>query len=185
MKIKNILIVVLLIAGVSLYGYFRLVVIPQNNEKHKNYILMQQNPETHDFESVMKYKHLYMGNASNLSNLFNNLPLKEIDKTFQLFPENLTAQIEYKEISSNIDNNHLLKSLIYNSLSAYILINNLEKLIFVFEDTTYITKKNVFKNFFGDFSELLKIDIWKNNFQEPLKNDDYVNEISKTLIIEI
>ncbi|MBE5397251.1 hypothetical protein HT747_19120 [Brevibacillus borstelensis] len=87
MKSKNIWIVMLFLVGaISLTmveGYLK----PEAEAKEEQYRMEQRNPLTHDFENVLPYKHKYMGDAGNLGNLNYHLPLSDIPKTFQLFPE--------------------------------------------------------------------------------------------------
>ncbi|AKC62392.1 hypothetical protein AAGC94_05115 [Clostridium sporogenes] len=50
-----------------------------------------------------------MENASDLSSLYNNLPLKDDNKSFKLVPEKLTVGINYKENVGNIGEHEVKK----------------------------------------------------------------------------
>ena len=65
-------IVIVVILAVSIFLWVRFLGIPNNAEISDSN--MQENPETHDFEKILEYENNYMGNASNISALFQALP---------------------------------------------------------------------------------------------------------------
>jgi hypothetical protein len=179
MKTRNKIIVLLAIMGIVLFGIVQCVIIPKN----KQYIAQQQNPTTHDVNSILKYKNKYMGNFSNMANLFHTLPLNNIPMSFELFPDKLTAQVNYKDTIENINENKVNKALIYNSTVAFALIDNLEAINYNFTGIKYKVLRSDVKKWYGkDISDLLKKDIWKSKVQDKLNDNEYVNNCAKAIL---
>jgi len=91
------LIIALLLIGLGVLAFIEGYIKPEMRKKEQQYLSEQKDPLTHDFNRLLKFKSRYMGDASNLSNLNLNLPLYEIPRTFQLYPETLTAEINYQD----------------------------------------------------------------------------------------
>ena len=117
MKTRNKLIVLLLANGVILFGIIQGYVIPEQQLRAEQYANDQLHPATHDLKRILPYKSQYMGDASNLSNLFTHLPLSEYSRGFQLYPEELTAQVNYSMTS--IKPEEINQALMYNSAAAF------------------------------------------------------------------
>lgn len=183
MSTRNKVIVFLAVAGIALFGIIQGYIIPKNLEQEEQYRLEQQSPITHDLDSVMKYKHKYMGAAGNLINLFSQLPLGQLGKSFQLYPEQLTAEISYKEMVSVIGESEVHKALLYNSLAAFALIDNLQAIHYRFDDASYkVTRSDIQQVFGANLSELLNKETWKTNVQDRLKDDDFTEKSSKRVL---
>lgn len=75
MAARNKVIVALAMVGVLLLVYIQGVLIPNKLERERRYELEQQSPLTHDVSTILPYKSQYMGDASNLTNLYAHLPL--------------------------------------------------------------------------------------------------------------
>jgi len=178
MKTRNRLIICLAVIGVIACLIVQGYIIPQNNYEKAQYITQQQNPSTHDLNSILKYKNKYMGNISNLSNLFYNLPLNNLGISFRLFPDKLTAEVNYKEAVWRInesDENKVNKALIYNSTAAFALIDNLEEIDYNFTGSSFKVKRADVEKWYGsNLSWLLTKDTWKNKVQDKLENYDFI-----------
>ena len=163
METRNIAIIVLLIVGIVSYAVVHGVIIPKMDENRQQYIAEQLNPSTHDLESILKYKNKYMGNASNLINLFHSLPLSNAGTKFQLFSDQLTVEVDYQQTVSNIGETKVEKALIYNATAAFDLIDNLKALNFIFPDSSsYKVNREDVERWYGvKVSYLLSKDIWK------------------------
>jgi len=183
MKTRNRIIVFLAIIGIVLFGLVQGVIIPKNNQKKDQYVAQQVNPTTHDLNSVLKYKNKYMGNSSNITNLFHTLPLNNIPMSFELFPDKLIAQVNYKDTIENINENMVNQALIYNSTVAFALIDNLEAINYNFTGEGYKVQRSDIKKWYGkDLSSLLEKDVWKNQVQDKLKDNEYVNKCIKAIL---
>jgi len=183
MKTRNRIIIALSILGIVLYGYVQGVVIPKNNEKKQQYIAQQQNPRTHDLDTILKYKSKYMGDFSNLANLFRTLPLNSIERSYELFPDKLIAQVNYKDSIDNISEEEVVKALLYNSTAAFALIDNLEGVNYNFPGTNFMILRSDVEKWYGEkLLGLLKKDEWKSKVQDKLLDNEYVNNFTNVVL---
>ncbi len=183
MKTRNKIIVFLAIIGIILVGLVQGVIIPKYNHRTNHYIAEQQNPITHDLNSILKYKNKYMGNSSNITNLFYNLPLNNIPMSFQLFPDKLAVEVNYKDNIGNVNESKVNKALIYNSTAAFALIENLQVITYNFTGSKYkVLRSDVEKWYDTDLALLLKKDAWKNKVQRKLQDNGYVDNCIKSVL---
>jgi hypothetical protein len=183
MKTRNKLIICLAIMGIVLFGLVQGIVIPRNKQKKIEYVAQQQNPTTHDLDSILKYKTKYMGDASNIINLFSTLPLIEGETSFELFPERLTAQLDYKNAIADINENMVEKTLIYNSTAAFALVDNLEEINYNFTDGEYkVLRSDVEKWYDTGLSGLLINKEWESKVQDKLESIEYVNNCASAVL---
>lgn len=175
MNTKNKVILFLLIIGFSLFGIIQGVVLPNIKQDEAQYVKDQQEPLTHDFEASLPYKNKYMGNASNLFNLFHSLPLNNIEKTFQLDSEILSAEVIYNAKASNIGIEKIERSVVYNATAAFALIDNLEVVQFSFYDQNYqMLRSEIQAGYELPLSELADADMWEREVQFRLKDPDRI-----------
>jgi len=183
MKTNNKILIFLVVFGVILFGIFKGIVMPQMAQSKQLDTIEQQDPVKHNFESVLKYKNQYMGNASNLSNLFRSLPLSNIGVSFQLFPDTLTVDVNYKEAVDSIGEDKVNKALIYNATAAFALIDNLEAINFKFTGVSYkVLRSDVEKWFSVKLSTLAEKDTWKKTVQSKLDENEYVLNCTKAVL---
>lgn len=174
---KNALILSLIIIGVIGISSIEFFIKPELNRQEQQYEVEQKNPLTHDFQSVLKYKHPYMGNASNLINLNNHLPLQQIGRTYQLYPETLTAEINYEENSAYIDNTMLKQALLYNVTANFVLIDNLQTLKFNFTDRSYTFTRAAVQQWYSvPLADLQDVEIWKQQVGAKLSDHAFLNK---------
>ncbi|MBX4269445.1 DUF4825 domain-containing protein [Clostridium estertheticum] len=185
MKTRNNVIIGLAIMGIVLFGLVQFIVIPRNNQKNNQYMLQQQNPITHDINSVIKYRNKYMGNSSDIINIFHKLPLSNIKMSFELFPNKLTAEVKYNDTIANINENKVNKALIYNSTVAFALIENLKVINYNFTGSAYkVSRLDVEKWYGRDLPGLLKKEEWKSKVQDRLEENKYVNDFIKAVLMK-
>ncbi|MCB2307750.1 DUF4825 domain-containing protein [Clostridium estertheticum] len=185
MKTRNNIIIGLAIMGIVLFGLVQFIVIPRNNQKNNQYMMQQQNPITHDINSVTKYRNKSMGNSSNIINLFHKLPLSNIKMSFELFPNKLTAEVKYNDTIANINENKVNKALIYNSTVAFALIENLQVINYNFTGSAYkVSRLDVEKWYGRDLPGLLKKEEWKSKVQDKLEENKYVNDFIKAVLMK-
>ncbi|WP_232697649.1 DUF4825 domain-containing protein [Brevibacillus daliensis] len=174
MATRNKLLILLIVVGIILFGIIRGIILPQMEAKQEQYLLDQQNPVTHDLESLLPYKYKYMGKATNLINLYQHLPLAELEETYHFFPEKFTVEITYKEKVSAIDEFRLKASLIYNSVAAFSLIDNLEEIHYIFSGDSFTVTRSDMKRVFGEnLSELLTNEMWKEKVQDRISDKSF------------
>jgi len=202
-KQRERIIIILIIVGVLIFTLQRYYVQSMDKKQNK-YWNAQKEVTTCDLDYVMEYQNLYMGNASNIINLFRRLPLGVAIKDFQLFPKELTAQVNFTDsmlesgkvsmesksyvvegsvdILNAVHQNEVNKSLIYNSITAFALIDNLEGIIYKFTDITYTVKRDDIEAIYGDLDALLENDTWNKVIRDPLGDTEYVTELTEKLL---
>lgn len=183
MKTRNKIIIFLLIIGIVSFAFVNGVIIPKINANKQQYIAEQQNPSAHDLESILKFKNKYMGDAPNMINLFHSLPLSNVGTTFQMFPDQLTTDVNYQETVANIGTLEVKKALIYNATAAFALISNLESLNFKFSDSSsYKVNRDEVEKWYGEkTASLLSDKTWKEKVQTKLDDNQYVETCFKAL----
>jgi len=140
-------------------------------DKVKKEELMLQDPRTHNFEKVLSYENDYMGNASNLGNLFGALPLNEYKGTFEMDPEIYSLVMDYNTSAEELGET-AKQAVIYNTTAAFTLIGNLEVSEMRFQDKSYtVTKENVEKWFKTTLVDLKDPVVFKERVQDRLTED--------------
>ncbi len=139
--------------------------------------------------NIIKYKNKYVGNNSNTGGLIDKLPLAEYGYTFIIDDANLGLTINYNITGWYINEDYYLeKSLVYNSISLFLLIDNLEYIKFNFSGDSYeVTKKKLIE-LFPNYSilkdkpsELIEN---FNKYVEPKMNDiNFIKDIFDNLFI--
>ena len=126
-------------------------------------------------DNIIKYKSLYVGDNNNDGNLVSNLPLSEYGYVFSIDNDNLGLIINYNITDWYINSdNYIKKSLIYNSVSIFFLIDNIEYITFNFSGNSYkITRSNIEK-YYPDY-EKIKDDTF-SKYVENIINDDKIIE---------
>ncbi len=130
---------------------------------------------THDITSIEDYKNLYIGNASNVGNLFWNLPLNNVDMKFEIDSEACTLTVNYLDTVWNIGEEKVQRDLIYNSVAAMAAIDNLSGITYNFSGDSYSFERTQIEDVFGTpLSNLLEQEKWRNDVQDKLKDTDFV-----------
>ncbi|EST53644.1 hypothetical protein T458_23035 [Brevibacillus panacihumi W25] len=182
MNWRNKAILLLLLIGGFLYAVIQGVVIPGNEQKAEQYQREQQEPWTHDLKSVLPYKNPYMGNAGNVINLFAHLPLNELERTYELESDRFTVNLHYKEAAGEIGMKELKRKLLYNSLAAFALIDNLQGVHYHFTDTTLTARRaDVERVFPGPLAELLKEERWQEDVQKKWADEEFLEKSVETV----
>ena len=121
-------------------------------------------------DNIIKYKNKYVGNNSNDGNLIASLPLSEYGYVFEIDSKNWGLTIDYHITDWYINENYYLeKSIVYNSVSIFALIDNVEYIKFNFSGKTYeVTRKNV-ENNFPNYKDIVKDGINKKAFNKYLE----------------
>lgn len=169
---KHKVILALLVIGLASYSWMELIHLPSQEKIQAEENLKQLHPETHNFEKVRIHENLYMGNASNTSQLFRNLPLSQRVESFEMDPDQLLLIVKYHD-PKNESERLVQQSVIYNTTAAFVLIKNLQQVEIRFPNASFIiNRKNVEKWFGTDFLALIEPVEFKKKVQEPLKNEN-------------
>ncbi|MCR2821468.1 DUF4825 domain-containing protein [Lederbergia panacisoli] len=165
----------LFVLGLILFAVVQFVVIPKQNAAAEQYLIDQRKPLTHDLEYIKPYKNPYMGNASNITQLFRHLPLHDTLQDFELKSDDLAVIVNFNKGTTDINQQLLNQSLIYNSTAAFALIKNLEKIEYHFLDKTIEVDRESIESHYDRFNKLTEsTDTWNEKVRNPLKKDEYV-----------
>lgn len=140
-------------------------------------------------DNIIKYKNKYVGNNSNDGNLIASLPLSEYGYVFEIDSKNLGLTINYNITDWYINENYYLeKSIIYNSVSIFTLIDNVEYIKYNFSGKTYlVTRESIIKNY-PNYSKITKDGINKNAFnkylEEKISDIDFIDNCFKKIVEE-
>lgn len=107
------------------------------------------NMDKSSFEQLQHYKSQYIGNNSNTSHLLNALPLSEYGYVFEIDSKGCGLIVDYHCTDwYNNENLYIHKALVYNSVSLFKLIDNLEYITFNFSGSSYtITREAIEKQY--------------------------------------
>ena len=137
-------------------------------------------------DNIIKYKNNYVGNNSNTGNLINNLPLSEYGYVFEIDSVNLELTVDYYITDWYINENHYLeKSLLYNSVSIFSLIDNVDKLTFNFSGKSYKVNRKQIEELYPNYDDIVSNEINKNNFNKYLENKMNDNDFVETIFNKI
>lgn len=137
-------------------------------------------------DSIVKYKNKYIGDNSNTGNLINSLPLSEYGYVFEIDSNGLGLIINYHITDWYINENYYLeKSIFYNSISIFALIDNVEYVKFNFSGKTYEVKRMDIENNYPHYNEIVKDEISKDLFNKYVEGklndtkfiDDFFNKV--------
>lgn len=130
------------------------------------------NREKSGIDNIIKYKNEYIGNNSNIGNLLSNLPLSEYGYVFEIDSENYGLTINYNTTDWYYNENlYINKALIYNSVSIFMLIDNLKYITFNFSGGTYEIERFVIENNYPDYFKVLSNnEIDKDEFNKYVEN---------------
>ena len=121
-------------------------------------------------DNIIKYKNKYVGNNSNDGNLISSLPLSEYGYVFEIDPINLGLTINYHITDWYINENYYLeKCIVYNTVSIFSLIDNVEYIKFNFSGRTYEVKREDVEKYFPNYQDIVKDGINKDAFNKYLE----------------
>lgn len=121
-------------------------------------------------DNIIKYKNKYVGNNSNDGNLIASLPLSEYGYVFEIDSDNLGLTIDYHITDWYINENYYLeKSIVYNSVSIFSLIDNVKYIKYNFSGKTYVVKRENVENYFPNYKYIVTDGVNKNAFNKYLE----------------
>ncbi|MHA7583306.1 DUF4825 domain-containing protein [Paenibacillus vandeheii] len=183
MRGKNKWIIALVILGICGVIVVEGVVNPRIEAKQAQYEAEQQDPLTHDFAALAKYRSAYMGDFSNLSHLNQALPLSDQLNGYQLYPETFTAQIKYRMNASDMKPEELERILVYNAAANFVWIDNLEHVLYTFEDIQYTLSREVAQQWAGtELKTLQEPDKWDATVRKKLVVPAQVKEAFSQIV---
>ena len=172
-----------------LYTVYRVNSNTQNEyiivDTHKKYTLdtvpvVPFNRDKSGIDNIIKYKNKYVGNNSNDGNLISSLPLSEYGYIFEVDSDNLGLIIDYHITDWYINQNYYLeKSIVYNSVSIFSLIDNVQYIKYNFSGKTYEVKRENVEKYFPNYEDIVKEVIDKDAFnkylEEKISDIEFIN----------
>ena len=139
-------------------------------------------------DNILKYQNKYVGNNSNTGNLISNLPLSEYGYVFEIDSNNLGLTIDYHITDWYInDEMYVERALVYNSVSLFSLIDNLQYVTYNFTGNSYTIKREKVQEIYPNYSKINENGINKDNFNIYLENkmtdDEFIKDIFNKLFI--
>lgn len=124
------------------------------------------NMDKSSFEQLQHYKSQYIGNNSNTSHLLNALPLSEYGYVFEIDSKGCGLIVDYHCTDwYNNENLYIHKALVYNSVSLFKWIDNLEYITFNFSGSSYtITREHCPLN---------------KNIEQKINDNEFISETMK------
>ena len=131
-------------------------------------------------DNIIKYKNKYVGNNSNDGNLIASLPLSEYGYVFEIDSDNLGLIIDYHITDWYINENYYLeKSIVYNSVSIFSLINNVKYIEYHFSGKTYKVNRETVENNFPHYQDIIKEGVNKKAFnkylEQKISDNDFID----------
>ena len=139
-------------------------------------------------DNILKYQNKYVGNNSNTGNLISNLPLSEYGYVFEIDSNNLGLTIDYHITDWYInDEMYVERALVYNSVSLFSLIENLQYVTYNFTGNSYTIKREKVQEIYPNYSKINENGINKDNFNIYLENkmndDVFIKDIFNKLFV--
>ena len=139
-------------------------------------------------DNILKYQNKYVGDNSNTGNLISNLPLSEYGYVFEIDSNNLGLTIDYHITDWYInDEMYVERALIYNSVSLFSLIDNLQYITYNFTGNSYTIKREKVQELYPNYSKINENGINKDNFNIYLENkmtdDEFIKDIFNKLFV--
>ena len=144
-----------------------------DNLKKYDFSTVPRSPFNRDLsgiDNIIKYKSKYIGDNSNTGNLINSLPLADYGYVFEIDDNKLIVDYHMTDWYLN-DDLYVDKALIYNSVSLFVLIDNLESITYNFSGFSYyVNRDNLENNYPNYFKVFVDDKINKNNFNKYVEN---------------
>ncbi|OMF14208.1 hypothetical protein BK131_12020 [Paenibacillus amylolyticus] len=183
MTIRNIWIITIVVLGIIGLVIVEGFVNPTIEAKQDQYQAEQQNPLTHDFTVLAKYRSPYMGDNSNLSHLNQALPLHEKLNGYQLYLGTFTAQVNYSLDTREMNAEELERILVYNAVANFVMIDNLQTVVYQFENTSQTLRRESAQQWTGtELKELQNPELWNSTVREKLVEPTQVKEAFSQIV---
>jgi hypothetical protein len=177
MRQKNKVIIGLLSVAIVLFCAIQFWILPANEAKQAEFARNQTDALTHDISTIQDYKSPYVGNASNIGGLFENLPLKNVGKKYEIDSKNCILTVNYMDTVWNIGEEKVQRDLIYNSVAAMAAIDNLSEITYQFPGNSYSFQRKRIEEIFGTpLSDLLTPETWKTKVQNKLSSKEFCQQ---------
>lgn len=146
------------------------------------------NRDKSGIDNIIKYKNKYVGNNSNDGNLLNSLPLSEYGLVFEIDSEKLGLTVDYHITDWYInDDLYVERALVYNSVSLFSLIDNLNYITYNFTGKNYKIERARVQEIYPNYNKINENGINKDNFniylESKIIDDVFIKDIFNKLFI--
>ena len=146
------------------------------------------NRDRSGIDNIIKYKNKYVGNNGNTGNLINKLPLSEYGYVFEIDSSKLELKIDYHTTDWYIKENlYLQKSLLYNAVSIFSLIENVDKITFNFSGNSFKVYRKQIEETYPNYNDIIESGIKKDNFnkylEKKMNDNDFVEKTFNKIFI--
>ena len=146
------------------------------------------NREKSGIDNIIKYKNQYVGNNSNDGNLLNSLPLSEYGFVFEIDSEKFGLTVDYHITDWYInDEMYVERALVYNSVSLFSLIDNLQYVTYNFTGKSYRVERKKVQEIYPNYSKINENGMNKDNFniylESKITDDEFIKDIFNKLFI--
>ena len=172
---RRLVMILVVVIGVPLFIWIQFFEVP--NKVKIGEAKIQQDPTTHKFEEVTSFEDPYMGDNSNMINLFQSLPLNDHKGTLEMDSDMFSLIVHYNTTAAELGRK-AEQAVIYNTTAAFTLIGNLQIVEMRFEDKSYtVTRENVEQWFGTTLVDFKDPEEFKGKVQEKLEKEDIDNWI--------
>ena len=146
------------------------------------------NREKSGIDNIIKYKNKYVGNNSNVGNLLNSLPLSEYGLVFEIDSEKLGLTVDYHITDWYInDDMYVERALVYNSVSMFSLIDNVQYITYNFSGKSYKVERAKVQEVYPNYNKINEGEINKENFnfylESKMIDDTFIKDIFNKMFI--
>lgn len=144
------------------------------------------NRDKSGIDNIIRYENEYMGNNSNTGNLIGALPLSEFGYVFEMNSSKRSVDIYYQAVGWYIEELYLKEAMLYDAISMFLLIDNLECITFHFSGEEYMIQRKTVEDNYPNFHEVRKNgSVDKELFDEYIEKKILESEFIKEMFDEI
>lgn len=137
-------------------------------------------------DNLLRYKSAYVGDNSNDAALIQSLPLNEYGFVFEIDSEGQGLYIHYYVTDWYINENaYLEKSLLYNSVAIFSLIDNAAYIQYDFSGSSYRITREQVEEYYPNYEKIVKDGVHKENFNRYLENKMNDREFVEQIFLKL
>lgn len=160
----------------AVYGAILGWYLPAQEKADEAWRLAQEDARTHDVTTIYPYESPYMGDAVNLGALLGVLPLPDLPGSMELKTDEFLLRVvldgTYAQAGGEEE---VARNLLYDSVALCAAVENLQQVVFVFDDREVNYDRETLEQWFGtDLDALLEEETWKTKVQDRL--DEVINQ---------
>lgn len=147
-------------------------------------IVVPFNYDKAGYDSIIHYHSPYLGDNSNTANLISRLPLNEYASGIMIDSDNCIVHIDYQISMMYIDEYYLKQSLIHNSVSMFMMIDNLEGIEYSIVGKTFKVKREDISKYYSDYNKIDNRESFEEFLVKKLDDTVFINNLFDNLINE-